>query len=37
MKGEHAMDDSTEAPICDTCRRVPISHLALDVPELLVG
>jgi hypothetical protein len=37
MKGEHAMDDSTEAPICATCRRIPLSHLSLDVDEPLVG
>jgi hypothetical protein len=37
MKGEHAMDDSTEAPVCDSCRRIPISHLALDIAEPLVG
>jgi hypothetical protein len=29
--------DSTEAPVCDTCRRIPISHLALDVDEPIVG
>jgi hypothetical protein len=37
MKGEHAMDDITEAPICDACRRIPLSHLALDIDEPLVG
>jgi hypothetical protein len=37
MRKENAMDDSTEAPICDTCRRVPLSYLALDVDEPLVG
>lgn len=31
------MDDSTEAPPCDACRRIPISHLARDVSEPLVG
>jgi hypothetical protein len=36
MRGEHAMD--TEAPpICDACRRIPISHLSLDVSEPIVG
>jgi hypothetical protein len=37
MKGEHAMDDSTEAPLCDSCRRVPVSHLNLDVAEPVEG
>jgi hypothetical protein len=26
-----------EAPLCDACRRIPISHLALDVAEPIVG
>jgi hypothetical protein len=30
-------DDSTEAPLCDACRRIPLSHLSLDIPEPLVG
>jgi len=29
--------EGTEAPVCDACRRIPISHLSLDVPEPLVG
>jgi hypothetical protein len=29
--------DSTEAPLCDACRRIPLSHLSLDVSEPLVG
>lgn len=29
--------DSTEAPLCDACRRIPISHLSLDVSEPIVG
>ena len=29
--------DSTEAPLCDACRRIPISHLSLDVSEPVVG
>jgi hypothetical protein len=37
MRKENAMDDSTEAPICDACRRIPISHLSLDVSEPIVG
>ena len=37
MRKENTMEqhDSTEAPLCDACRRIPISHLALDVPEPL--
>jgi hypothetical protein len=37
MKGEHAMDDSTEAPLCGCCRRVPISYLSLDLETPVVG
>jgi hypothetical protein len=37
MKGEHAMDNSTEAPICGCCRRVPVSHLSLDLDEPVSG
>jgi hypothetical protein len=39
MRKENTMEqhDSTEAPLCDACRRIPISHLALDVSEPLVG
>jgi hypothetical protein len=37
MRKENAMDNSTEAPICDTCRRIPLSHLALDVDEPVAG
>jgi hypothetical protein len=39
MRVENTMEqhDSTETPLCNACRRIPISHLALDVPEPLVG
>jgi hypothetical protein len=39
MRRENTMDqhDSTEAPLCDACRRIPISHLSLDASEPLVG
>jgi hypothetical protein len=37
MRKETRMDDSTEALLCDACRRIPISHLSLDVSERLVG
>ena len=39
MRKENTMEqhDSTEAPLCDACRRIPISHLALDFSEPLVG
>jgi hypothetical protein len=39
MREETRMEqhDSTEAPLCDACRRIPISHLSLDVSEPLVG
>jgi hypothetical protein len=37
MRKENTMDDSTEAPLCDACRRIPLSHLALDIDEPLVG
>jgi hypothetical protein len=39
MRKEKTMEqhDSTKAPLCDACRRIPISHLALDVSEPLVG
>jgi hypothetical protein len=37
MKGEHAMDDSTEAPVCGCCRRIPVSHLNLDLDEPVSG
>jgi hypothetical protein len=37
MRKETRMDDSTEAPICDACRRVPLSYLSLDLSEPLVG
>jgi hypothetical protein len=39
MRRENTMEqhDSTEAPLCDACRRIPISHLSLDVSEPLVG
>jgi hypothetical protein len=29
--------DSTEAPLCSMCRRVPVSHLNLDVAEPVEG
>jgi hypothetical protein len=34
MREETRMDDSTETPLCDA---IPLSHLALDVSEPLVG
>jgi hypothetical protein len=39
MRRENTMEqhDSTEALLCDACRRIPISHLSLDVSEPLVG
>jgi hypothetical protein len=39
MRKENSMEqhDSSEAPVCDTCRRIPLSHLSLDVSEPLVG
>ncbi len=39
MRRETRMEqhDSTEAPLCDACRRIPISHLALDVAEPVTG
>jgi hypothetical protein len=36
MRKENTMD-STEAPICGCCRRVPVSHLSLDVLEPIQG
>jgi hypothetical protein len=36
MRKENAMQ-RTEAPLCDACRRIPLSHLSLDVSEPLVG
>jgi hypothetical protein len=36
MRKENTMGQH-EAPLCDACRRIPISHLALDVSEPLVG
>jgi len=29
--------ENTKAPLCDACRRIPVSHLALDVAEPLEG
>jgi hypothetical protein len=29
--------ESTEASLCDACRRVPVGHLALDVAEPIEG
>jgi hypothetical protein len=29
--------DSTEAPVCDSCRRIPLCYLSLDLDEPLVG
>jgi hypothetical protein len=29
--------DPAEVPLCDACRRVPVSHLALDVDEPVSG
>jgi hypothetical protein len=39
MRKENTMEqhDSTEAPICGCCRRVPLSYLSLDLDEPLVG
>jgi hypothetical protein len=38
MKGEPMEEhDSTEAPICGCCRRVPVSHLSLDLDEPVSG
>jgi hypothetical protein len=39
MRKENTMEqhDSTEAPVCDACRRIPINHLSLDVSEPVVG
>jgi hypothetical protein len=37
MRKENTMDDSTEAPVCDACRRIALSHLNLDVSEPVVG
>jgi hypothetical protein len=31
------MDGITEAPVCNGCRRVPLSHLVLDVDEPIQG
>jgi hypothetical protein len=30
-------EESTEALLCDACRRVPLSHLSLDLPEPVQG
>jgi hypothetical protein len=30
-------DGNTEAPLCDGCRRIPITHLALDIDEPIEG
>jgi len=39
MRKENTMEqhDSTEAPACDSCRRVPISYLSLDLETPVVG
>jgi hypothetical protein len=39
MRKENTMEqhESTEAPLCGCCRRIPLTHLALDVSEPLVG
>jgi hypothetical protein len=39
MRKENTMEqhDSTEGPLCDACRRVPVSHLNLDVAEPVTG
>lgn len=29
--------DSTEVPICDACRRIPLSYLSLDLDEPVTG
>jgi hypothetical protein len=29
--------EGPEAPVCDACRRIPVSHLSLDVPEPITG
>jgi hypothetical protein len=36
MRKENTMD-STEAPICDACRRIPLSYLSLDLDEPITG
>jgi hypothetical protein len=39
MRKENTMEqhDSAKAPLCDACRRIPISHLSLDVSEPITG
>jgi hypothetical protein len=39
MRKENTMElhDSAEAPLCDACRRIPISHLSLDLDEPIEG
>jgi hypothetical protein len=39
MRKENTMEqhDSTEAPLCGCCKRVPLSHLSLDVDEPVSG
>jgi hypothetical protein len=37
MRKENTMDITEAPPLCGCCRRVPVSHLALDVSEPLVG
>jgi hypothetical protein len=37
MRKENTMDSTEAPPLCGCCRRVPVSHLALDVSEPLVG
>jgi hypothetical protein len=39
MRKETRMEqhDSTEARVSDSCRRIPVSHLGLDVPEPITG
>jgi hypothetical protein len=29
--------EGPEAPVCDACRRIPVSHLSLDVQEPITG
>jgi hypothetical protein len=37
MKEERTMDGTNETPVCDSCRQIPLSHLALDIAEPLTG
>jgi hypothetical protein len=38
MRKENTMEEhSTEAPLCDACRTIPVAHLSMDVPEPIEG